>query len=513
MIEWKRFNCSSMINTADIPMVQLDDLRDDITNKVRLEDKRVLAFFGVKSEEATTLCIILGDDTISRLFIASTIFTKDITSYRSFTPEVPSLHLFEREFYEETGIMPVGHPWLKPVRYSKESRPVTGMIEDYPFYSMDGEEVHEVAVGPVHAGVIEPGHFRFMCHGENVYHLEIQLGYQHRGIEKILADKTNSAAGTDIFFPQIAEKIAGDSAVAHASVYAGVMEILTGTVITQKAMIIRTICLELERAAVHIGDLSAIFNDVGFLMGSSTFAALRTLIINTTLLICGSRFGMGLIRPGGVNFDIGSELAAKVLKNVNYVQNKIEKLIPLTMLDQPSVLTRLEGTGTIDSHTARLIGMVGPAARASGVPIDIRTDYPSGMYRQYPARKVVLEKGDVFSRSYIRYIEMMNSFNYVKEQLGIIQGSQGGIQGARASSETTNKLPAEALALSMTEGWRGEIIHIAVTDNKGKLIRYKIKDPSFNNWLGLALAVRNNGVSDFPLCNKSFNLSYCGHDL
>lgn len=509
MIEWKRFNCSSLINRSEIPVVKLDDLRDDITNKVRLEEKRVLAFFGVKHDEGTILYIILGDDTISRLFIVSTIFTKDITSYRSFTPEVPSLHLFEREFYEETGIIPTGHPWLKPVRYGKSHKAITGEIKNYPFYSMDGDEVHEVAVGPVHAGVIEPGHFRFMCHGENVYHLEIQLGYQHRGIEKIIIDKTNSASGKNIFFPQIAEKIAGDSAVAHASVYAGVIEILTGTIIPQKAMITRTICLELERAAVHIGDLSGIFNDVGFLMGSSTFAALRTLIINTTLLICGSRYGMGLIRAGGVNFDINPELASKILNNVNYVQNKIEKLIPLTMLDQPSVLTRLEGTGTIDSHTARLIGMVGPAARASGVPIDIRTDYPSGMYRQYPARKVVLEKGDVFSRSYIRYIEMIHSFNYVKEQLGIIHG----LQGVRASVEITNRLPADAVALTMTEGWRGEIIHIAVTDNKGKLIRYKIKDPSFNNWWGLTLAMRNNGVSDFPLCNKSFNLSYCGHDL
>ncbi len=506
MIDWKRFNCSSLVNTADIPVVSLEELRDDITNKVRLEEKRVLAFFGVKNNDKTILYIILGDDTISRLFIASTIFSKETLSYRSFTPEVPSLHLFEREFYEETGIMPIGHPWLKPVRFRRDNRAITGTVEQYPFYSMDGEEVHEVAVGPVHAGVIEPGHFRFMCHGENVYHLEIQLGYQHRGIESIIIDKTNSVCGKNTFFPQIAEKIAGDSAVAHASVYAGVMEVLTETVIPRRAMIIRTICLELERAAVHIGDLSAIFNDVGFLMGSSTFAALRTLIINTTLLICGNRFGMGLICAGGVNFDINPELAAKILNNVNYVQNKIEKLIPLTMLDQPSVLTRLEGTGTIDTHTARLIGMVGPAARASGVPIDIRTDFPSGMYRQYPARKVVLEKGDVFARSYIRYIEMMHSFSYIKEQLSIIQGDQ-------ITCEINNRLPAASLALSMTEGWRGEVIHIAVTDENGRLIRYKIKDPSFNNWYGLALAVRNNGVSDFPLCNKSFNLSYCGHDL
>lgn len=505
-MNWKRFNCSALIKTHDVPVVNIEDLRKDITVKVILEEKRILSFFGVKRGDTTILYIILGDDTISRLFITSVEFDKDTRSYRSLTPDVPSLHMFEREFFEETGIEPEGHPWLKPVRYGKEQITRTGLIEQYPFYSMEGDEIHEVAVGPVHAGVIEPGHFRFMCHGENVFHLEIQLGYQHRGIEKILIDKMNSPSGKNIYFPQIAEKIAGDSAVAHASVYASVMEILTETEIPYNAMIIRAIGLELERAAVHIGDLSAVFNDIGFLMGSSTFAALRTLIINTTLLICGSRYGMGLIRTGGVNFNISRELSSQVLKNINFVQKKIEQLIPLTMLDQPSVLTRLEGTGTVDTPTARLIGMVGPAARASGVPIDIRTDYPSGIYRHYPARKIVLEKGDVFARSYIRYIEMMHSFNYVREQISIIQDG-------KISNTVNNRLPADAIALSMTEGWRGEIIHVAVTDETGKLTRYKIKDPSFNNWYGLALAVRDNGVSDFPLCNKSFNLSYCGHDL
>ena len=509
-MNWKKFNCSVPIKTHDIPVITIEDLRADITGKVMTEEKRVIAFFGVPKGDSTILYIILGDDTISRLFITSLLFDKNTKSYRSLTPDIPSLHLFERDFYEETGIVPEGHPWLKPVRYSKDHRGLTGRIENYPFYTMDGDEVHEVAVGPIHAGVIEPGHFRFMCHGEKVYHLEIQLGYQHRGIEKILIDKMNSNinSGSDrnIYFPQIAEKIAGDSAVAHASAYAGVMETLTATEIPVKAMIIRAICLELERAAVHIGDLSAIFNDIGFLMGSSTFGALRTLIINTSLLICGSRFGMGLIRTGGVNSDITAEMSSRIYDNITFVKKQIEKLIPLSMLEQPSVLTRLEGTGIIDNQTARLIGMVGPAARASGVPIDIRTDYPSGMYRHYPARKIVLERGDVFARSYIRYVEMINSFNYIIEQLGIIQND-------KCSTNVSNELAGDALAISMIEGWRGEIIHVAVTDEKGKLARYKIKDPSFNNWYGLALAVRNNGISDFPLCNKSFNLSYCGHDL
>ncbi len=505
-MNWKKFNCSAPIKTEDIPCVSMDDLRADIINKVIIEEKRVIAFFGVPLGDITNLYIILGDDTISRLFITSVKFSRDIKTYISLTQDIPSLHLFEREFFEETGIIPEGHPWLKPVRYSKDHKTRTGTIEQYPFYSMEGDELHEVAVGPVHAGVIEPGHFRFMCHGEDVFHLEIQLGYQHRGIERLLINKINSSSGTNIFFPQIAEKIAGDSAVAHSSTYATLMETITGTDIPQTAMKIRAITLELERVAVHIGDLAAVFNDIGFLMGSSTFGALRTVIINTTLAICGSRFGMGLIRVGGVNYNITPEISGQILNNINFVQKKIEKLIPLSMLEQPSVLTRLEGTGIVDTHTAKLIGMVGPAARASGVHIDIRTDYPSGMYKQYPARKIVLEKGDVFSRCYIRYVEMIHSFNYIREQLGIISDNL-------IFTPAENRLPVNTLAISMTEGWRGEIAHAAVTDDKGNLIRYKIKDPSFNNWYGLALALRNNGISDFPLCNKSFNLSYCGHDL
>lgn len=504
-MEWKSFSINSPVRRCEIPDLAIQDFRGSIVSKINIEGMRVLAFFGAGTGSGTILYSVLGDDSISKLQVASTFFAEGEKSYRSLTPEIPSLHIFEREFYEETGIRPEGHPWLKPVRYAGESHILSSM-EEYPFYRMDGDEIHEVAVGPVHAGVIEPGHFRFMCHGEKVYHLEIQLGYQNRGIEKLITDRLNLSSNKRIFFPQLAERIAGDSAVAHASAYAQLVESLTGTDIPHRAMSIRGICLELERAAVHIGDIGAVFNDIGFLMGSSTFGALRTLVINTSLAICGSRFGMGLIRVGGVNYDIDSVLNGIVRENLDLIRSRLQKLIPNTLLDQPSVLSRLEGTGIVDTETARAIGMVGPAARASGVPIDIRIDYPSGIYRHYPARKIILEKGDVFARTYIRYIEAIHSLNYAEEQLKTLQERD-------ICAPVRNDIAAGMLGFSMIEGWRGEIIHAAVTDDSGRIIRYKIKDPSFNNWYGLALAVRDNGVSDFPLCNKSFNLSYCGHDL
>lgn len=506
-MNWKKLTNQFCVRCSDIPLLPILQLREEILKKVNFQEKRVLSFFSAPQEDHTLLYVLLGDDNVSQLYLSSALFKKSETSYPSLTPEIPSLHLFEREWYEETGIEPLGHPWLKPFRYPPERFQQNSTPRNYPFYSMQGDEIHEVAVGPIHAGVIEPGHFRFQCHGERIYHLEIQLGYQHRGIEKLIRNKMNGSMDSSVrYLPQLAEKIAGDSAVAHSSAYAGIMEAFLDIDIPFKAKLIRAIALELERAAVHIGDLGAVLNDVGFMMGAATFGAQRTLIINALLRICGSRFGMGLLRVGGVNCDISPELASFLKKTLDGVEQKIEHFIQLTLLRQPSVLTRLEGTGIISFETARTLGMVGPAARASGVETDVRTDYPFDCYRLIPSRKITLEKGDVFARTYIRYVEMLQSFQYIREKLDMLEKEE-------LSLSPQTQLPPNSFAVSMTEGWRGEIVHAAITDSAGKIQRYKIKDPSFNNWYGLALAVRNNGISDFPLCNKSFNLSYCGNDL
>ena len=506
-MNWKKLTNQFSLKCTEIPLLDFTELRKELIEKINNQEKRILSYFAVPREDHTRLYVLLGDDSVSQLYLSSAAFDRSENSYPSLTPVIPSLHLFEREWYEETGIEPLGHPWLKPVRYSKERHDLNLVPENYPFYSMKGEEIHEVAVGPVHAGVIEPGHFRFQCHGEKIYHLEIQLGYQHRGFEKLIKTKMNSSPDASVrFVPVFAEKIAGDSAIAHCSAYAGIMEAFLDTDIPFKAKLIRAIALELERAAVHMGDLGAVLNDVGFMMGAATFGAERTLIINSLLRICGSRFGMGLIKVGGVHFDISPELADFLKKTLDRVEKKLEHYIHLNLLQQPSVLTRLEGTGTVSYETARTIGMVGPAARASGVETDVRTDYPFDCYRLFPSRKIALQAGDVFSRTYIRYVEILQSFQYIREKLEMLENEE-------ISLSPANNLPPDSFAVSMTEGWRGEIVHCAVTDAKGKILRYKIKDPSFNNWYGLALAVRNNGISDFPLCNKSFNLSYCGHDL
>lgn len=495
-MNWIATRNNKPVRTAGIPRLTIAELRREILDSTA-DALRPVSFFAHPENGRFTLFAVLADDENSNILISSAVLDSG-ASYPSLTPEAPAFHLFERALHEDTGILPEGHPWLKPVRFPYHETGSQPDMEGYPFFTMEGEEVHEVAVGPVHAGVIEPGHFRFMCNGEMVYHLEIQLGYQHRGVERLFT----RAGG---YQPHLAESIAGDSAIAHATAHANAVEALAGIEIPRRAMTIRAIALELERMAIHIGDLGAIANDVGYLMGSAMFGAIRTPVINTLLDICGSRFGRGLIRLGGVAFDMDGDMRRRVREKLGTIYRDFDRM-RAAMLDSPSVLARLEHTGVVSTETARAIGMVGPAGRASGVSLDIRSDHPFGIYRYFPVHHSALESGDVFARTLIRTLEIEQSYKFIEEQLG-------NFPEETALTAPAEQMERDAFTVSLVEGWRGEIAHCALTDDRGIITDYRIKDPSFNNWYGLALAVRNNGISDFPLCNKSFNLSYCGHDL
>ncbi len=486
---------SQIIELKNIHITDLRHTLPAIINSAENGARPILLFTDTMNDPKILYCV-MAHDTESSLSVF-TMNCEGIREYPSITPFVPSFHLFERELWEETGIIPHGHPWLKPVRFSSYRHDHTVKVIDYPFYQVGGEEIHEVGVGPIHAGVIEPGHFRFQCKGEDILHLEIQLGYQHRGIERMFENNTK------LTIP-IAESIAGDSVMAHTWAHAQCMESLMGIAIPKRADYIRGIALELERAAIHIGDLSAISNDIAYHMGTNVYATNRTLLINSSLSLCGSRFSRGLMTIGGVHFDYTHEKILMLTKILDQVEHDVS-LMAETMWAVPSVLSRLEKTGIITHETAQSIGMVGPAGRASGLARDIRTDHSFGPYKYAPIHSLHLESGDVYARTYIRYLEMKESFRWIRNTIDQLPMTDITIPA--------KPLIPNALSISMTEGWRGETVHAARTDSNGIIQRYKIKDPSFHNWFALALAVRNNGISDFPLCNKSFNLSYCGHDL
>lgn len=471
---------------------------------------RVCAFFASSTPtpcDAIMLYLVLADDAANRLAVAALRIEGD--RYEALTPRCPQVHLFEREIAEQTGLIPEGHPDLKPVRYGRPraGRDAWGRPADaWPppavcdFTPITGDAIHEVAVGPVHAGVIEPGHFRFQCHGEQVFRLEIALGYQHRGVEAAL----RGAWGPRTL--ALTETLAGDTTIGHATTCCQVIEALTATMKTARAQAIRAIALELERVANHVGDLGALASDVGYLPTASYCGRIRGDVLNMTAVLCGNRFGRGLVKPGGVAWDIEPARRDALLARLDQVAKDCRSAIEL-LWETPSVMARFEATGELPGRIARDLGIVGPAARASGLRRDIRQDQPSGLFRFTQIPVASCESGDVYARAYVRWQEIQSSLTFLREQLRMLPA------GAILAPPPPPALQPARLAVALNEGWRGEICHAAITDVNGRFACYKVVDPSFHNWSGLAYALRDGEISDFPLCNKSFNLSYCGHDL
>jgi Ni,Fe-hydrogenase III large subunit len=434
---------------------------------------------------------MIAFDADNTLAVARSTPTKG--AYPALTATHAQAHLFERELWEQHALTPEGHPWLKPVRQSLGGAPA---LRD--FFRVDGREVHEVAVGPVHAGVIEPGHFRFQCAGEEVIHLEIGLGYQHRGIERALIGGPHRLTMSQM------EAASGDATIGHATAYALVREALAGSEAPLRAQWLRMIALELERLANHTGDLGALANDVAFLPTASACGKIRGDFLNLTALLCGNRFGRGLVRPGGCRFDLEPERLSQMAARLETALAEVERAAAW-LWDAASVRARFENTGTVFAKQAAELGLVGPAARACGLVRDVRYDHPAGWYRLAQMPVAVWPGGDIFARARVRWLEVQRSGQLLREQL--LAGPDGEIHDNLALTRP------DRLAVALVEGWRGEVCHVALSDAAGRFQCYKIVDPSFHNWIGVALALRGQAVSDFPLCNKSFNLSYCGFDL
>jgi len=494
-MDFIKFKNGGSVLLRDIPELAYEDFKKFLQQSLTADNCRVSAFF---AEDHKLFAVLL--DPAEHCFRIALCPVG--SSYPALSCDIEALHWFEREIFEQSSITPEGHPWLKPIRFEHGGDPG---VTDY--FTMQGDAVHEVAVGPVHAGVIEPGHFRFQCMGEDVYHLEIELGYQHRGIEKMLVESPEKLR------THLIETAAGDSSIAYALAYDMSIAALAPekrAALTERSQILRTLALELERIANHVGDIGALAGDVAFLTTSAYCGRIRGDFLNMTAMLCGNRFGRNYITYDGVAFDLPNSKLA-------YLRDWFERTVAdfknawLMMADDPGVLDRFEGTGAVPQEVMRRIGGVGVAARASGLDLDVRRDLGAiGVYDNLVWKNALKHSGDVIARAKVRRWELRESIRMVRALLSWLESSRSDFSnGAVAPIGFT----PEALSVAAVEAWRGETVCAGISGSSGELKRIKLVDPSFHNWFALALALRGEQISNFPICNKSFNLSYCGHDL
>ena len=378
------------------------------------------------------------------------------------------------------------------------ARPSAPAIDDYPFVRVEGEGVHEIPVGPVHAGIIEPGHFRFSIVGEKVLRLEQHLGYVHKGIERRFSELSLLEGH------KLAARVSGDSAVAFSWAYCQALEGMGGTQVPRRATWLRALALELERLANHLGDLGALGNDAGFAFGLAQFSRLKEQLLRATELALGQRYLLDLVAPGGTRVDLSSAGAAGLIDCIELIA--AESDILRTIYDEHAgVRDRFAGAGTVTPALAAKLGLTGLAGRASGQAFDLRCDLPWSPYADLVPKKVVRAEGDVAARVAVRFDEVTESTRRVRKILE---------QLPTGPYQVAVRIPEEgAWGIGLIEGWRGPVLVALEAGDSGRIRRCHPHDPSWQNWPVLEHAIIDNIVPDFPLINKSFNLSYSGHDL
>ena len=424
----------------------------------------------------------------------------------SIVPQTPAAAWFERELHDQFGIEIIGHPDLRPLVFHNhwpvnvhalvdDVKDVPWTHRDYQFLEVQGEGITEVAVGPVHAGIIEPGHFRFSVVGDSVLHLELRHFYTHKGTEKLFQGCPADAG------VMLAESVSGDNSFAHAVAYCQAVENACGASAPARAAALRLIGLELERLVCHIGDFGGLCTDVGFIVGAALATRIKEDLLQASTRCCGTRYWRGVAVSGGLRFDCDLAAVTRLAQSVEAAVREFRDLARI-VLETPSIQNRFEGAGILKKDVARDLALVGVVARASGVDLDVRRDHPYGHYNQVQTTVPVLHYGDVMARARIRVEEVNVS--------------------ARLIRETTDALPPGSVRVpiqfadnvsgaSAVESPRGELYYW-IEGGENRLTRCHIKSPSFQNWPAMPFAVAENMIADFPLINKSFNLSYSGCD-
>jgi Ni,Fe-hydrogenase III large subunit len=431
--------------------------------------------------------------------------------YPGLEPLFPCASRMQRAIADLSGVRssdPDTRAWLRhnawppdfhPLRTPAEAMPThEAGVDVYPFVRVDGEGVHEIAVGPVHAGIIEPGHFRFSVVGEKVLRLEERLGYVHKGIERRFAELHVLEAH------RLAARVSGDSTVAFSWAYCQALEGVTGTVIPERAAWLRALCLELERMANHLGDLGALGNDAGFAFGLAQFSRLKEKLLRACDEALGERYLMNTIAPGGTDTDLARTEAMQLHGAVQALAQEARTL--RTIYDEhEGVRDRFTGAGTVAKELAARLGLTGLAGRASAQAFDLRCDLPCKPYAEIGVTKAGRSAGDVAARVAVRFDELQESARLIGHLLLSLPGGP--------CKQQLSLPDSGGLGVGLIEGWRGPVLVALETGANGTIARCHCHDPSWQNWPALEHAIIGNIVPDFPLINKSFNLSYSGHDL
>lgn len=437
---------------------------------------------------------------------------KGVTQYPDISSLFPSAIRMQRTVSDLFGLSADGardtRPWLNhgtwPADYFPLRKENTGseifqneQIEDYPFVQVAGEGVHEIGVGPVHAGIIEPGHFRFSVVGEKTLRLEERLGYTHKGVDKAF-ERFSAVDGY-----RLAGRMSGDSTVAYSWSYCMSLESMWNWHIPERALWLRAVALERERVANHLGDLGALGNDAGFAFGLSQFMRLREDCLRLNKVLFAHRLMMDYICPGGIERDTDSAGLAYILTQCHEIENEVRNLQRIYD-DHSGLQDRFLATGTVSNELAITLGLTGMAGRASGVRHDVRVDAPCAPYSDIDVHISTRDSGDVSARVDVRFDEVFESLRLIRFMVDNMP--EGAIR-----TEFVRRGPSGSGA-GWIEGWRGGVFTALDVDSSGQISRCHVHDPSWQNWPVIEYAVIGDIVPDFPLINKSFNLSYSGHD-
>ncbi len=479
-------------------------------------DEKLLLMSVVAADERPgggSFCVYysFGDPTHHAVLVLRVVLG-EATTFPSIVHEVHEASWYEKEIYTLFGLTPEGHPHLQrvlvhenwptdafPLRkdFSWDTRPemADGVFE---FSRVEGEGIYEVPVGPIHAGIIEPGHFRFSMIGEEIIQLEARLGYVHKGSEKLFETLPFEKK------VQLAERISGDSSIGHVLAFCQGVESMANVSVPARAQHIRVLCAELERLANHMNDIGLIMLGTAYNFGSSQLARIRERVMLLNERVTGHRYMRGMVVLGGISRDVSDDVLAGALRELAHIHKDFNDVMRICR-GNITMLNRLEGSGTIDRTAAIDHGILGLGAKAIGIARDARKEFPYAVYPDLKFEIPLEESGDVYARWMVRVREVPEVFSILDQVIRSIPS--GSLRGDMPAA-----LPPNMISHGISEGWRGTIVHTILTDNQGIITRVQVRDPSFLNWHAFGYAAKGGVLLDFPLINKSFNLSYSGYD-